>query len=561
MWRLGRDATTGPSDGPAGSNPAPSANAPAGSQPAPSPAPAAGSAAASAPSPNTGQQAGGNTPATAGPGTAASPPGAIDISSGLVCVVQEPGEATPAKPAVGTPAPGKSWITWVDFKPIHPARYVTAAVRYVDGKIEIRAQAVRNSGYLPSFPIPIVWSNAAQYATNAPRVSSGKLAGPDQTLTLFAEVPRNVGTAEVHLAIDGYPRALKYLVRTDREGIVVPPSRDVYRVRIARPRDAAEKYLRVPMKNKLRVDLEVDAPDDAFSPEAAASGAADVVQVWLSRMENSDPIAEGRKEFMVDRAVRVALDQVSPQGPVQVSAAVGDLQAAFDVGDLQEKVKVRARLALQRPPRTAEDAVDLVLDGDPPAIALDAPDAITLGEDLPVAARATDRLSGVRKVEVGFDVAGTGQLRDDQVRATLEPPNLDRPVVLPTKELKLNVGQDYTLIARATDFAGNTAEATHRFSVKPVAKHPGAMAQPAAPGTIVGTVTAEVGTPRGIAVEAEGLPPPELAGNTFTFKQVPPGTYTLRARGRAGPSSIERQGSQRVTVKSGETVTTQIQIQ
>lgn len=517
--------------------------------------------AASQPSPNPGQKAAGNTPGASSPATGATPSPAIDISSGLVCVVQEPAETKPPTQPQATPSPGKMWVTWVDFKPIHPARYVTAAVRYMDGKIEIRAQAVRNTLYLPPFPISVVWSNAAQYATNAPRVSSGKLTAPDQALTLFAEMPRNIGTAEVQLAIDGYPRALKYLVRTDREGIRVPPSRDVYRVRIARPRDPAEKYFRVPMKNKLLVELEVDAPDDAFSPESAALGTADVVQVWLSRMDSSDPIGEGRKEFMADRAVRVSLEQINPQGPLQISATVGDLQAAFDVGDLQEKIKVRGKLALQRPPRITEDAVDVVLDGDPPSLTLDAPDAISLGEDLPVAAHATDRLSGVKKVEVGFDVAGTGHLRDDQVRASLEPPNLDRPVVLSTKELKLNVGQDYTLIARATDFAGNTAETVHRFTVKPPAQQPGAMPQPAAPGTIVGTVTAEVGTPRGVTVEAEGLPPPELVGNSFTFKQVPPGTYTLRARGRAGPSSIERHGSRRVIVKSGETVTAPIQIE
>lgn len=507
------------------------------------------------------EKAVGNGLSPAGAASAGGPLAGIDISSGLVCVVQEPAEGKSAAQPPDAPSSRKAWITWVDFKPVNPARYVTAAVRYVDGKIEIRAQAVRNSMYLPPFPIPIVWSNAGQYATNAPRVSSGKLTGLDQALTLFAEVPRSVGTAEVHLAVDGYPRALKYQVRTDRESIVVPPSRDMYRVRIARPREAAEKYLRVPMKNKLLVDMEVDAPDDAFSPEAGASGTPDVVQVWLSRMENSEPIGEGRKEFFGDRAVRVSLEGVSPQGPFQISATVSDLQAAFDVGDLQEKVKVRAKLALQRPPRTTEDAVDLVLDGDPPTIILEAPAAIALGEDLPVAAQATDRLSGVRKVEVGFDLAGTGHLRDDQVRATLEPPNLDRPVILPTKELKLNVGQDYTLVARATDYAGNTAETSHRFTIKPPAKEPGTMAQPMAPGTIVGTVTAEVGTPRGVAVEAEGLPPPELVGNSFTFKQVPPGTYTVRARGRAGPSSVERQGSRRVTVKSGETVTLQIPIE
>lgn len=549
-------ASAEPAAGQAGAGPPSGANPLVGSQPAQAPPRDAALAATAI----AGDNPGGNAPGASG-AAAGSPPPGIDISLGLVCVVQELSETKPAAEPLATPIAGKHWITWVDFKPVHPARYVTATVRYVDGKIEIRAQAVANSVYLPPFPIPVVWSNAAQYATNAPRVSSGKLAGPDQTLTLFAEVPRTVGTAEVQLAIDGYPRALKYLVRTDREGIVVPPSRDVYRVRIARPRGPAEKYLRVPMKDKLLVDLEVDAPDDAFSPEAAASGTSDVVQVWLSRMETSDPIGEGRKEFMADRAVRVSLDQITPQGPLQVSAAVGDLQAAFDVGDLQEKVKVRARLALQRPPRTTEDAVDLVLDGDPPSVTLEAPGAITLGEDLPVTAHATDRLSGVRKVEVGFDLAGTGHLRDDQVRASLEPPNLDRPVVLPTKELKLNVGQDYTLAARATDFAGNTAETTHRFTVKPPAQQPGTMAQPAAPGTIVGTVTAEVGTPRGITVEAEGLPAPELVGNTFTFKQVPPGTYTIRARGRAGPSSIQRQGSRRVTVKSGETVTAHIQIE
>ena len=493
--------------------------------------------------------------------TAKDGPAGLDISSGLVCVVQEPAEAKSATPPAKATDSYRTWITWVDFKPVHPARYVTADVRYTDGKIEIRAQPVRSVQYVPAFPISIAWSNAAQYATNAPRVSSGKLTGPDQILTLFAEVPRTIGTAEVHLAVDNYPRALKYQVRTDREGIVVPPSRDVYRVRIARPRDPAEKYLRVPMKNKLLVDLEVDAPDDAFSPEGSVSGTPDVVQVWLSRMDNSEPIGEGRKEFFADRQIRVRLEEASPQGPFQIATAVSDLQAAFDLGDIQEKVKVRAKLALQRPARTTEDAVELVLDGDPPSITINAPATIAQGEDLPVTAQATDRLSGVKKVELGFDLAGTGHLRDDQVRAILEPPNLDRPVVLPTKELKLNVGQDYTLIARATDYAGNTAETTYRFTVKPPAKEPGAMPQPTAPGTIVGTVTAEVGTPRGVTVEAEGLPAPEVAGNSFTFKQVPPGTYTLRARGRAGPFRLELQGSRRVTVKSGETVTTTIQIE
>lgn len=556
---------TAPEPGKAGAPPAnarASGNVDASADPpvGPKSAPAATAGGTPQPRPTEAEKAGGDAGPTAASGGGGRPAG-IDISSGLVCIVQEPAGAKSASPPAATVSPNRAWITWVEFKPVHPPRYVTAAVRYTDGKIEIHAQAVPNAQYLPTFPIPILWSNAAQYATNAPRVSSGKLTGPDQTLTLFAEVPRSIGTAEVHLAVDNYPRALKYQVRTDREGIVVPPSRDVYRVRITRPREPAEKYLRVPMKNKLLVDLEVDAPDDAFSPEVAASGAADVIQVWLSRMENSDPIGEGRKEFFTDRAVRVQLQEVSPQGPLQIAATVGDLQAAFDVGDLQEKVKLRAKLALQRPQRTTEDAVDLVLDGDPPSITLDAPNAIALGEDLRVTAQATDRLSGVKKVEVGFDLAGTGRLRDDQIRATLEPPNLDRPVSLPTKELKLNVGQDYTLIARATDYAGNRAETAHRFTVTPATAQPGAMPQPTSPGTIVGTVTSEIGTPRGVTVEAEGLPPPELAGNSFTFKQVPPGTYTLRARGRAGPSSSQREGSRRVTVKSGETVTTTIQIE
>jgi hypothetical protein len=365
-------------------------------------------------------------------------------------------------------------------------------------------------------------------------------------------VPRSVGVAEVHLAVDEYPRAMVYRVRTDREGEVVEASRNLCEVRIVPPK---QTVLAVPMKEDLRVDLQVDAPYDAFvDPQ-------DVVQVWLSRADNSDPIGGDRKPFYSDRAVRMTLEDVSPEGPIKVSAQVRDLQAAFDLGDLQDKIKVRAKLDLHKPARGDEDAIDLILDGDPPKVELTAPGELEKGGDLVVSAVVADRLSGPKKVEFGFDLDDSGHLEDKEVLAKREAPNLNQPVRIATKELKLNVDQQYAFFAKATDYAGHVTETSQPIMVRAPAGEAGKAMGDKVPGTIKGTVTSELGTCRSVTVEAEGLPAPEMSGADFVFKEVPPGKYTIRAKGRAGPSTAERTGLRTVTVKGGETVTADVKIE
>jgi hypothetical protein len=326
------------------------------------------------------------------------------------------------------------------------------------------------------------------------------------------------------------------------------------RVRIVSP--AQDAAFRAPLES-LPLQFQVDAPEDAFQDPG------DVLEIGID--ENGTRRLIARSQFRADRQTEIVLEEPHTPGVLQFATRVHDFNVALSPGGLRnKKVDLIARLLLSNRSiaserLAAEDSVSVVLDGAPPEINVDTPAAsVAQGEPLAVTARTTD-LSGVVKVEIGFDLDGSGDLEEKEKPKTLRQADGQRTTWmtdLPTGELEPG---RYSLLVRVTDRVGLTSKHSQPVTILAAAK-PGATPAPKA-ATIEGQVMLIDRPCPNFDVQLDGGDKAATTDDNgrFVFKDVPPGKHTLHAKGAA--LNRFREGSAEiVTAASAETVSVVIRL-
>lgn len=481
---------------------------------------------------------------------------AIDVPHGLVCVIRDA-------------AAGVAWTRWVEFRHVKPDQYVEPRVSYDDaqGKIRVRLKPLADAQHLPLIsqeqPIRVEWTTpqpAPGEFPARPKRPISELTDPAAEDELLADVVRAPNrVVPVVLAVDGYPRAFVYRVSCDRGQDVVPPRRDLRRIRIVAPQDGEAFASPLPDDAPLWVEFQVDAPYDALQrPDQRA-------EVWLELRDDPALSQRTRKSFGSDRQWIVRWEGTGPQGTVKIGTKVADFRAALDTFQLSDtKVDVRARLNLPGYPMTAEDArdarVSIVLDGEPPKILrFDAQSPVAQGADVPVSLRVSD-LSGIGRVIFGFVKSDTAVLDEKEKLAEIPPASLadgtEFEFSVPTKEAKpeLIPGQKYYLAVRVWDRVNHPSQ-----KVVPVTVAKKAEVEAKPPET-TGTIEGQVYYGREVAknainvivrIEKLGREAQVTDQGTFVFRGVPPGTYTIEIK--SGIIYEYVKGSTTVTVSAGKT--------
>ncbi len=451
------------------------------------------------------------------------------VSAGLVCLV-----ADAVKPDL-------QWNTWIDFALRPPRDYLESQVVYdpAGQRIAIRVRPRDADGdgqpnveLLPPSvveePIAVAWDTAGVLAAGTEMKDQAELAAPGYAATLFAKVePQAEKLIPVRLTVDGYPRAFLYRVRCDRTGRPAEPERSPCRIRITSP--AADDAFLAPAE-AIPVEFQVDAPEDAFQKPG------DVVELGLDEDGDRTLRQERKLQWYSDRQVTVRLHKVDPDGHVQFHAEVGDFKVPVPAGGLRnKKVDVLARLIVNLPVTgqgqlTDQSAVSVVLDGAPPILRVEVPvRPIMAGDEIPVSI-VTEDLSGVAKGRVGLDLNASGDLEDADQPLLLTAPTGGGvwTAALPTKDLQPG---RYTLVVQATDRVGLSAKATGTVTIAAPRKEPPTAKPPVDTGTIQGRVVLISRPVSGIRVTLDGLNRSATSDSEgrFVFRDVPAGSYTLRA--------------------------------
>lgn len=498
--------------------------------------------------------------AAAGAASGAAPDKRPVVSAGLVCVVTD------------AAAPDLQWNTWIAFALRPPRDYLESQVVYdpAGQRIAIRVRPRDADGdgqpdaeLLPPSareqPISVVWDTAGVLPPGTEMRDQAELAAPGFTATLFAKVePQADKRIAVRLAVDGYPRAFLYHVRCDWTGRPAEAERSPCRIRITAPPAGAAFLAPAEM---IPVEFQVDAPEDAFQKPG------DVVELGLDENGDRTLRPEGKLQWSSDRQVAVRLHAAGSAGQIQFHADVADFKVALPAGGLRnKKVDVLARLIVNLPDTgqgqlTDQHDVPIVLDGAPPTLRVEVPvRPLMAGEEIPVTI-TTEDLSGVVKGRVGLDLNASGELDEaDQPLLLAQPTGSGVwTMALPTKDL--SPGR-YTLRVHATDRVGLSATAAGVVTVAAPRKDVPAGKPPPEVGTIQGRVVLISRPISGIRVTLEGLNrvvTSDSAGR-FTFRDVPPGSYTIRAAGAA--LNRFRNGTAQVTVPSGrQTITIDVPLE
>ena len=363
---------------------------------------------------------------------------------------------------------------------------------------------------------------------SGPALGAAELAAPGYAATLFAKVePQAEKLIPVRLTVDGYPRAFLYRVRCDRTGRPAEPERSPCRIRITSP--AAGDAFLAPAE-AIPVEFQVDAPEDAFQKPG------NVVELGLDEDGDRTLRQERKLQWYSDRQVTVRLHKVDPDGHVQFHAEVGDFKVPVPAGGLRnKKVDVLARLIVNLPVTgqgqlTDQSAVSVVLDGAPPILRVEVPvRPIMAGDEIPVSI-VTEDLSGVAKGRVGLDLNASGDLEDADQPLLLTAPTGGGvwTAALSTKDLQPG---RYTLVVQATDRVGLSAKATGTVTIAAPRKEPPTAKPPVDTGTIQGRVVLISRPVSGIRVTLDGLNRSATSDSEgrFVFRDVPAGSYTLRA--------------------------------
>jgi hypothetical protein len=454
------------------------------------------------------------------------------VTYGLVCLIRERGTQQ------------RSWVRYVDLAPLRPKDYLDPVVSYDLRQrlvlVDVKPPQAADDGPPAIFPpvseeqpIQVIWEVAKALDGTARMKDRGEITSPGGGTRLFVQVePGANREVPVRLTVDGWPRAFQYQVPCDRDRQRVDRLRSLSRIQIVSP--PAGKAFRVPLKAPLDIQFQVDAPEDAFQE------AGDVVEVALDAPGAQLLGEQSRRQLFSERQVDIRLQELGPEGSVKLDTRVSDFTVPLDPGGLKNlKVNLVARLRLPNRPGAqegpaAEDRVEVLLDGAPPVLDLHLP-ATTFdrGDDVKAAVKVLECLSGVTKLEVGFDLDESGDLEEAEKPKVLRQAGSDGvwSLALPTQDLEAGT---YTLLVRATSAVDLQTKESRRIAIR--VPRAGMPAKKAASHTIEGRVVLQDGRPLPrfqVSLQGTGQTQETGEDGRFTFRDLAPGKYTLQARGSA----------------------------
>ena len=157
--------------------------------------------------------------------------------------------------------------------------------------------------------------------------------------------------------------------------------------------------------------------------------------------------------------------------------------------------------------------------------------AVPRGKDVPVSVQVTDELSGVEKIEFGFDLQNHEEFDKKIEPVVVRQPSADGAwhAALPSKDLE--PGQ-YRVLVRATDRVGNAGKQSRLVTIGPPASRE--TPAEAKTSTIKGRVTLQDGRPLSgirVSLRETALSAVTDAEGKFTLENVPHGKYTIDAKG------------------------------
>ena len=503
-------------------------------------------------------------PAPAPEEAASAPPAGPSVRNGMLVEVSDANDLR------------QTYVQQIEIVPQRPRRYVTPKVSYNSRLERIEVMVTPRLGLVSLLP-PGQVTVECQIADDLATQTEGKLRdvirAPEYEARLFAYVPASPPRlVTLHLHVDGYPRAFVYRVPCGAHAIDVPEQKKLAALRLRKT--AWPDYQ--PPAAVTPVETQVDSSVGTFE-----SG-SDTVQVSLD--ENMDNLMgpEQGPQLATDRQAEAFLQALGDDGLLAVDTRVADHQVALFTDRLQN-VRVLVHGQLSAGGRHEDSSpISLNIDGSPPRVNYVEVSPwggfVAAGTELQVAVNASDQMSGVQAVEVGFDVEGTGKFSDKAppVVAVPDPARYSIDVAANSLTAAPSTRSDaalagsarpehwiaklptegvlgiQTLLVRAVDHVGNASEFYGKRVQILTPEQAAAKVQQQAK-LIEGTVIFRNQPVPGATVKLLDAEAKELAASPagtdgrFSLAGIPPGEYAVRAEGVV--NNVTRFGTQDIVVE------------
>lgn len=371
---------------------------------------------------------------------------------------------------------------------------------------------------------------------------------PTDTLTATWQGSDADARAWLGVSVNGYPRAFVFIVDCSAatDGVAQEPQDDFRAITFGGARPAVPPALRAPA-DAIPITLLVDAPPDSAPAEGGLAGLAAtppneaIVSLAFRAVRAGGMMAEGTQTVWTavgDRQVTYSAEPPKGSAAIAVRADVADWSIApTGEGYVDLDLVAEARLAAAGMAAALKDTRTFVMDGRPPKVEVPPLVNATVGRRLTVPVMAVDDpresfatapgthipgVSGVSRVEWALDLKGDGKPEAWTPAVGLGGGNYE--VRLDTQPLP--PGARVPLLVRATDRVGLAHPPSRVWIDTSVA---------VAKGQINGKVVLQNRGERNVLVRIDGpnAPPPQRSGadGVFTFRDLDPGTYTLKATG------------------------------
>jgi hypothetical protein len=476
-----------------------------------------------------------------------------DVSRGLVVLITSEEDDT-------------HWLKWIELAPRHPEEFLTVDVRFnvETNQIEASIRPLEGEQLPEGESILVKWETAGEaFVPDDALKNAGVMTVKDGVVTpshldLFATVDGEAKEWMVRLSVNGYPRAFHFMVKRPAAGAPAErgkaANRSVRDVRItslamegdprvihlwpygtmpagsekkeeeesslvdiAHPQDEEVVFSSA---RPLKATLAVDAPRIAY-----ARGNGVRTFVWLKDTRGA------KHELLSDRRFTAKLKNLEG-GEIVFDSEVTDHFVTLEtLGRLNLATVIMAQLEV--PGRGIDsDSVVVQFDGDVPQAIIDSEAEVKQGEPLKVKLKVDDKF-GVQRIRYALQPSGVEEIPAEGAM------NLERRPRPGLHEVQLEVATDeiapgnWNLLAQAFDKTGRPSE-TVKCLVTVI--------DPATlPGYIKGVVRfngvkIDPGTCR---VELDGKPVAVSRDGSFEHGPLPPGNYTITARGTFGNENVK----------------------